>query len=89
MKQVHVFSSGNVHGVGFRFFVKSWARTYRVVGWVRNLDDLRVEGVFAGEEKSVDLLLEKCRKGPFLAEVKGVDVAEEKVDAALLDFRVV
>ncbi len=89
MMQVHVFISGSVQGVGYRFFVKSWARKFGVVGRVWNLDDGRVEGVFQGDEKSIKSLVEKCRKGPFLAEVKNVEVNWEEVKDGYGDFKVV
>ena len=88
MKQAHVFISGAVHGVGFRFFIKSWARQFGIAGWVGNTADGRVEGIFQGEENSVADLITKCRKGPFLAEVKDVDVQWEEIDEKLSDFQV-
>lgn len=89
MKQAHVFISGSVQGVGYRFFVKSWARTFGVAGWVKNSPEGKVEAVFQGEEKSIEDLIAKCRKGPFLAEVKEVAVSWEEVDEGFGDFRVV
>jgi len=88
MKQAHVFITGAVQGVGYRFFVKVHARRFGVVGWVRNLDEGGVECVFQGEEKSVEALVEKCRKGPFLAEVKGVEVNWEEAREEYGDFKV-
>ena len=38
-----VFYSGRVQGVGFRAGIRSIAAGYEVTGWVKNLDDGRVE----------------------------------------------
>ena len=43
MPAKHVFFSGRVQGVGFRYTVKRLASGYEVSGWVRNLPDGRVE----------------------------------------------
>ena len=42
-QRLHVFYSGRVQGVGFRFIVKMLARGFDVTGTVRNLADGRVE----------------------------------------------
>ena len=39
MKQVHVYVSGFVQGVGFRAYVRSKARKMGINGWVRNPTD--------------------------------------------------
>lgn len=69
---VHVIVIGRVQGVGFRQFVKSNALKLNIRGWVRNLSDRSVEAMFAGEQKNVEILVEKCNRGPFLAEVKEI-----------------
>ncbi len=45
---MHIFYSGNVQGVGFRYTVKSVATGFEVTGTVRNLPDGRVELVAEG-----------------------------------------
>jgi acylphosphatase len=47
-KQMHVFYSGRVQGVGFRYTVKAVAAGFEVTGTVRNLADGRVELVAEG-----------------------------------------
>ena len=48
-----------------------------VEGWVRNLDDGRVEAVFEGEEDAVKAMIEWCHKGSRRAEVEDVEVEWE------------
>ena len=76
----HWFISGQVQGVGFRAFTYEAATDLHLKGWVRNLTDGRVEAVADGDEKSVNDLLAKVKKGPRSARVKSVEDA--KVDAA-------
>jgi acylphosphatase len=45
-----------------------------VKGWVKNLDDNRVEAVFEGEETAVDALVVFCREGPKAAQITDVVV---------------
>lgn len=70
MVQAHVFISGYVQGVGFRYFVRSNAKKLGIVGWVRNTEDNGVETVFCGDKKKIEEMLSLCRKGPMLADVK-------------------
>jgi acylphosphatase len=58
-KQVHVYYSGRVQGVGFRFTAESIANDLGATGWVKNLSDGRVEVVVEAEEDALKELLEK------------------------------
>lgn len=50
-KRLHLFYSGRVQGIGFRYTVLDIACQQKVFGWVKNLDDARVEIVAeAGED---------------------------------------
>jgi acylphosphatase len=52
--RMHVFYSGHVQGVGFRYTVKSVAAGFEVSGVVRNLPDGRVELVAEGERSELE-----------------------------------
>ncbi len=89
MKQAHVYISGFVQGVGFRAYVRSKAKKLGVTGWVRNLTDDRVEGVFQpGPEgmENVKKLIKMCRRGPFFANVKDIVVDWEEGDEKFAEF---
>ncbi|HEY4537193.1 MAG TPA: acylphosphatase [Erysipelothrix sp.] len=53
----HVFFSGIVQNVGFRFEVYRQAQVLGIVGWVRNLEDGRVEARLQGERLRVEALI--------------------------------
>lgn len=52
--RMHIFYSGNVQGVGFRYSVKTVAAGFEVVGVVRNLIDGRVELVGEGSREELE-----------------------------------
>ena len=76
--RAHVFVSGNVQGVYFRATTRKTAERHDVDGWVRNLDDGRVEAVFEGPEDDVERLVEFCHEGSDAARVDDVDVSYEE-----------
>lgn len=57
MQQKHVYYSGRVQGVGFRFTTMNIAEDYEVTGFVRNLPDGRVELLAQGPEMQLDAFL--------------------------------
>jgi acylphosphatase len=57
-----VLYSGDVQGVGFRASVLAASRGYGVVGYVRNLDDGRVELAAEGEAGEVQAFLGALRE---------------------------
>ena len=53
----HIYFSGEVQGVGFRYSASRLARPLGLTGWVRNLWDGRVELEVQGDEAAVAELL--------------------------------
>ena len=66
--------SGRVQGVGFRDFVQSIALRESIAGWVRNLDDGRVETAAAGVADAMERFDRAIRQGPAGARVDRVAV---------------
>ena len=56
-----VHYSGKVQGVGFRATTESIARDYPVTGWVKNLEDGRVQLLVEGPADAVDDFLKAVR----------------------------
>jgi acylphosphatase len=63
MTSLQVFYEGNVQGVGFRWTVRDAAKGFDVTGWVRNLQDGRVELQATGEEDEVRAFLDRIAQG--------------------------
>ena len=75
--RAHVFVSGTVQGVGYRFSTLNQARQIGVSGWVRNLPDGRVEAVFEGTQAQVEAIMRWCRQGSLAANVRDLAVEYE------------
>lgn len=58
-KRVHVYYTGIVQGVGFRFTTESIASSLDVTGWVKNLADERVEVIAEADEAVLKEFLER------------------------------
>ena len=52
--RMHIFYSGHVQGVGFRYTAKTVAAGFEITGIVRNLIDGRVELVAEGSREELD-----------------------------------
>lgn len=72
----HALVSGRVQGVAYRQHTDEQAQRLDLDGWVRNLDDGRVEVLFEGEAEAVQALATWLEQGPSAAEVVDVTLSE-------------
>jgi len=86
--RAHVFISGRVQGVFFRYETKRMALRLGVSGWIRNLPDGRVEAVFEGEKSDVGEIIRFCHVGPPGAIVRNVKVIWEQPSGEFRGFQI-
>jgi acylphosphatase len=87
--RVHVLIEGRVQGVFFRASTRDEARALGLAGWARNLPDGRVEAVFEGDKRLVEIMLKWCHKGPPYSYVDRVEEEWQPYVGDLTDFRIV
>ncbi len=88
LKRAHIFVSGLVQGVCYRWFTEEKANKLGLTGWVKNLWDGRVEVVVEGEEEKIKELIKELRKGPRLARVENLEINWEPYTGEFKDFRI-
>jgi acylphosphatase len=67
------FISGDVQGVGYRFFAQRASARHQVVGYVKNLDDGRVEVLAEGPSRNVEEFKHELLTGPRFSTVDQIE----------------
>lgn len=86
--RAHVYIEGKVQGVFFRDWTVRQAQVFRLKGWVRNMEDGRVEIVAEGEKGKLIKLIGLIKKGPPLAKVEHLDIIWEKATGKFEGFEI-
>ncbi len=86
ISRAHIFVTGRVQGVGFRYFVVRNAKELALVGWVRNCTDGTVEVVAEGNAESLQQLIDRLKSGPPMAWVRNVSAHWQSAKGDLVDF---
>lgn len=68
--RAHVFYSGRVQGIGFRYTAEKLAADLGLVGWVKNLPDGRVEILCEGPRDRIELLLRNIQQSELGTHIK-------------------
>ena len=79
---------GLVQGVGFRYFAQRAAARHQVRGYVRNLDDGRVEAFAEGNERAVEAFKHDLAAGPTYSSVQDVEEIVLEPNRSYTTFRI-
>lgn len=80
--------SGVVQGVGYRYFAQRSAARHQVRGFVRNLDDGRVEARAEGPEAAVNAFKEDLAAGPTYGKVTKIEEIVDEPTRHYSSFRI-
>jgi len=82
------FIKGDVQGVGFRFFAQRAAARHQIVGYVKNLDDGRVEALAEGPARNVEAFKHELTTGPRFSSVDHIEEINLDPTGAYSSFRI-
>ncbi|MCR4337522.1 MAG: acylphosphatase [Candidatus Omnitrophica bacterium] len=88
MTRAHIFYSGIVQGVGFRYTTQRLAEDLDLQGWVRNLSDGRVEVVTEGPKEQIEQLM-AALESRFEGSILHKDLKYSLAEKSFHDFRVI
>jgi acylphosphatase len=80
--------SGQVQGVGYRYFAQRSAARHQVRGYVKNLDDGRVEAFAQGTAKQVDEFKHDLVAGPTYSKVNEIEETVLEPTTTYSTFRI-
>ena len=72
--RAHLFASGLVQGVGFRYFVYNRAINLGLVGYVQNIFSGEVEIEIEGDRSLIEEFIKEVKVGPRAASVKDLKI---------------
>ena len=87
--RMHIYYSGHVQGVGFRYTVKSAAAGFEITGTIRNLSDGRVELVAEGEKEELEAFRKAIRETGLQHFIESEDVDWEEATGGFRGFEIV
>jgi len=87
MRCLHIYFSGRVQGVGFRYTSRYLASKYNLSGWVKNLADGRVELLIQGEGKAIEDFLRDLNE-EFKGYIMDTQIENVSIDESLKGFHI-
>jgi acylphosphatase len=88
VKSVYILIGGRVQGVGFRYFVRLKAHELKILGWVKNTPDGKVEIEASGESANLDVFIDWMKIGPVRSVIKTFSVAEIQPPRTFINFTI-
>lgn len=86
--RAHIIVSGRVQGVYFRQKIAKQAKRLDILGWVRNLNNGKVEAVLEGAKEDVQKIIDWAKKGPLLARVLNLDIKWQEHKGEFSNFEI-
>ncbi len=88
MQRTLALISGIVQGVNFRYFIYKKALELNIKGYVKNIENDRLEAVFEGPDLSVEQMIDFCKVGPPLSKVKSIIIKKQEFKNEFKDFKI-
>lgn len=76
MIQLQIIVSGEVQGVGYRYYTQMKAVQFGITGWVRNLYEGGVEILASGPRADLEKFIDEIRRGNPFSTVDHIEVNE-------------
>jgi acylphosphatase len=86
-KSLRLFLTGSLQPMFFNPYIKAEAEKLNVRGFVRILEDKRVEVFIEGDSKAVEAMIPKCKQGPYNTKIASVEQRDERFQD-FKDFKV-
>ncbi|MCA9485584.1 MAG: acylphosphatase [Nanoarchaeota archaeon] len=74
-----LFITGSVHSLFFEQFVQSNAEKIGIRGFMRKLDDGRMEVFIEGDGEKVDEMTQICKRGSQHTQIRNVEEKEDRL----------
>lgn len=88
MVRLQVTVSGNVQGVGFRYFTQMKAVQFGITGWVKNKANGTVQIVAAGDKDNLDSFIHELRLGNPFSKVEHMEINELSDTETFQSFKI-
>jgi acylphosphatase len=84
----HIFVSGKVQGVFFRENTREKAAEFGLNGFIRNLQNGKVEAIFEGEKEKIEKIIQWIKKGPETTQVENIEINWQNYKGEFKNFEI-
>lgn len=88
MIQLQIIVSGDVQGVGYRYYTQMKAIQFGITGWVKNLQEGGVEILASGENDNLERFIDEVRRGNPFSTVDHIEVIETEKTETYRSFAI-
>lgn len=77
-KSIRIYVDGLINSLFYKPFIKENAERYDVKGFLRELEDKRIEVFLEGNPDNVNKMIEICKKGPRHSKIEKIQIKNER-----------